>query len=37
MNVYQNCLEGEFKKYYDEYFNNVKVEMIDNGFVWNEE
>lgn len=37
MNVYGNCLEGEFKNYYDLYFEDVKADMISKGFEWNEE
>ena len=36
MTVYDACLEGEFKAYYETYFKQLKEDMLNKGFTWDE-
>ena len=36
LTVYDACLEGEFAKYYEQYFGELKEKMLNDGFEWDE-
>ena len=36
LTVYDACLEGELRVYYDQYFTQLKTDMLNKGFTWDE-